>query len=153
MKTRVIITCLILSLGIVSGTKPKSNLPNANSWSISIGEKELLASWLKNEMGDTITLKRIKLNGADTLVAERFLCGQSAEGLLVTLTIKNSKGETIAESSEMNEYLMFRCSLQVSEIIDSPKIKSGDVVGVYFEIRTVSDQQDYPVLLGNLKLE
>ena len=153
MKICLIIPCIFLSLALVSLTNERTHLPNANSWSISIGEKELLASWLHNEMGDTVTLKRIKLNGADSLVARRYLCGQSAEGLLVTLTIKNSRGETIAESETMNEHLMFSGSLRVSEIMYSPKIQSGDVVGVYFTIRTVTDKQDYPVLLGNLKLE
>jgi hypothetical protein len=153
MKIRLIIPGIFLSVALVSLTNRKPHLPNANSWSISIGEKELLASWLDNEMGDTITLKKSDLNRTDNLVAKRYLCGQSAEGLLVTVTLKNSKGETIAESENMNEFLMFSGSLRVSEIMDSPRIKSGDVVGVYFEIRTISDQQDYPVLLGNLKLE
>lgn len=154
MKMRLSILLMILSVTIFSLTKKKSNLPNADSWSISIGQKNLLASWLNNEMGDTVTLTRIKLNGSDSLVASRYLCGQTAEGSITLLSVKTSDGELIAEGVNNNKYLHFTAKMRMSTIMYSPKIKSGDVVGVFFTIKHESDQgEDYTILLGHLKLE
>ena len=150
MKIVSILTLIILSLTIVSITK--SNLPNRDSWSIGIGEKVLMATWLDNEMGDTVALTRIKLKGSDTLIAERYLCGQTGGNAQSTITIKNSGGETIAESTNQNNGMMFGSRLAIREFLYSPKIKSGEVVGVYFSIKDESGKRDYTVLLGNLKL-
>lgn len=154
MKLRLIIPLIVISLAILSFTEQKSNCPNANSWSIAIGEKKLLASSQHHEMGDTITIKRITLNGADSLVASLYLCGQTAEGLLTGLTLKNSSGDIVSESTgQPNNGLMFIASMGVSEIKDSPKIKSGEVAGVYFTVKDYVENEDYTVLLCNLKLE
>ena len=153
MKILTGIVLTILSFTIVSSRGLKSNLPNVNSWCIKLNEKELLASWLGNEMGDTVTLVKSQLKDSDTLFIQRYLCGQSAENSLTDLTITNSNGEKIAQTVSENKHLMFTSHLEMRELIHSPQIKSGSVVGVYFSIIDESDNTAYTSLLGYLKLE
>ncbi|WP_343632784.1 hypothetical protein [Fluviicola sp.] len=142
---------LVLSGLISSFVLQEYTLPNENSWAIGIGKKPLLASWLDNEMGDTLELKRTQLKDSDTLFAQRYLCGQTADNETVVLTVKNAIGETIAESADQDESLMFHADLPVHELLVSPKIKPGDVLAVYFTIKEYDEKEDYTVLLGYLK--
>lgn len=151
MKTALIIKLLVLSGLICSFAIPEHRLPNENSWAIGIGKKTLLASWLGNEMGDTLELKRTQLMDADNLFGQRYLCGQTSDNETVVLTVKNVKGELIAESADQNESLIFYADLPVQELLSSPNIQSGDVLAVYFSIREYDGKEDNTVLLGHLK--
>jgi len=152
MKAIFSITLLITVVLISSWTTSKSKLPNVSTWAIFIGKKEILASWNKNEMGDTVTIEKSKLSLTDELLAQRFLCGYSGRGGTTTLTIKNSNNEQLAEVKNSDNKMMYSASLPIWKIMNS-KVKTNDVLSVYLSIKMESEETEYPVLLGNLKLK
>lgn len=136
-----------------SWTMPNSNLFNANSWGISIGKKDLLASWKNNEMGDTAVLDKKKLKHTDTLFVQRYLCGQSGQNSLTTLTIKNEQNEIVKEAISNDSRLMFTAKMAVSDFLTSTKLGTGQMLSVYFTIDSKVGGINQTVLLGRLKLK
>ena len=136
-----------------SWTMSKSNLINTNSWGISIGKKEILASWKNNKMGDTATIDKKKLKLSDTLFVQRYLCGYNGQNSITTVTIKNSQNEIIRESINKDNQWMFTAKITLSDILNSPKIKDNQLVDIHFTIDSKTENINQTVLLGRLKLK
>jgi hypothetical protein len=153
MKKHLIFILTTISISFCSWTLSKPNLLNANSWGISIGKKEILASWKNNEMGDTAVLDRKKLKLSDTLFVQRYLCGYSGENSVTTVTIKNSQNEIITTSINKYNHGMFIAKMSLSYILSSPKIRDNQILSVYFTIDSKTEKINQTVLLGRLKLQ
>ena len=146
--TSFIAICLML-LQAWKTSKPITY--NANSWSISVGKKVLLASWQNNEMGDTATLSILKIKSTDTLFAQRFLCGYNGNNSVSTLTVKNERNEAIAASIHTNKDMSYTAKMPLASIIKAISIQ-GKTIGIYFTIEDNNDLLSKPVLLGRLRL-
>lgn len=153
MKTASIILLILLALVTASSAISPNKQTNADSWAVGINGKELLGSWLDNEMGDTLTLKKSDLKDTDTLFIQRYLCGQSAENTITDLTITNFHGERIAETTSANEGLMFRSYLEMVELLHTAQIRPGSVVGVHCAIIYKMDIKGDDELLCYIKFE
>lgn len=153
MKTASVFLLIILALVTASSTIATNKQSNADSWAVGINGKELLGSWLDNEMGDTLTLKKSDLKDMDTLFIQRYLCGQTAENTMTYLLITNRHGERIAATIVANEGLMFRSYLEMYELLHSSQVRTGSVVGVHCAIIDEMDIQGDEELLCYIKFE
>lgn len=125
---------------------------NTNSWSIRIGKNEVLASWKNNKMGDTARLDLKKLNPDDTLFAGQHLCGSSAKGALVTLTLKNERNEIIAKTSNRESQWDFAAAMPLKGILTSPDLRPGQTLRVFFSIEWEQKEKPQTDMLGVLLL-
>jgi len=139
------INCIVFT----SWTLAKSHLLNANSWSISIGKKEVLASWKNNKMGDTAVLFKKNLNPSDTVFTEQFWCGYSGVKCTTKLTITNSDKQIIKESIvKDNQWLSMQILL--SDILNSQNIKNNGIAEVYFTVNNSEQNINQTAMLGVL---
>lgn len=141
---------LVLSSWTVLNPRPL----NANSWAITIGEKELLASWKGNIMGDTAIVKKGKVKSTDTLFVQRYLCGSSAENSICTLIIKNQQDEIVGRSTNnKNKGLTFIANMPLTDLLESSRLSNSNLLEIYFTIKKHSENIDQTVLLGRLRLK
>jgi hypothetical protein len=153
MKTALLFSFITIAFAMISSTTSPKKQSNADTWAVGINSKELLASWLDNEIGDTLILKRSQLKDRDTLFIQRYLCGQTAENTMTYLLITNRHGERIAATIAANEGLMFRSYLEMYELLHSSQIRTGSVVGVHCAIIDEMDIQGEDELLCYIKFE
>ncbi len=153
MKRYLILIITIISLSFCSWTIAKTNMLNSNSWGISIGKKDILASWKNNKMGDFASLSKKNLKLSDTLFVQRYLCGYDGNNSITTLTIKNSRNEIIKESVNKNNYMIFKAKMPLSDFLDSATINNKQILLVYFTIFSKIENLNQTVLLGRLKFK
>lgn len=153
MKNRLMFLLTLFAWVLSSWTNSNSGLLNTNSWSLSIGEKVLLASWKNHELGATVTVARTTIKLMDTLYVERYLCGQNGNESISILTIKDALGDTIAEFSHKNTNFHFSANAQLADIVKSPKYSDGMMMDLYFTIKASSMDRDETVLLARLQIK
>ncbi|MGN6647682.1 MAG: hypothetical protein ACTHJT_14265 [Cytophaga sp.] len=154
MKTKLILILTGLAIFLCSWKADTHSDLNVNSWNISVGNKELLASWERNKMGDTAVFDQTKYLLTDTLFAERYLCGQLGKPAVTTLTIKNQKNEIIKEVVNSNYKWGFNAYIKLSDFVALNDFKSGEVIGIFLTIDMKNDDRlDETVLLGRLKIK
>ncbi len=154
MKRSLILLLISLAVFLCSWTIDINDDLNVNSWNISVGNKELLASWEGNKMGDTAVFDKTKYLPTDTLFTERYLCGQLGKPAVTTLTIKNQQNEIIKEVINSNYKWGFNAYIKLSEFLALTDFKSGQVLGIFLTIDMKNDDRlDESVLLGRLKIK
>ncbi|RZJ65527.1 MAG: hypothetical protein EOO50_13350 [Flavobacterium sp.] len=153
MKTYSILCLSLIALITSSFSEPENGAVNSNSWSISIGKKEILASYKGNKMGDLATIETASVKPTDVLVAKRYLCGMSAQDATSTLIFKNSSNDIINETQNTDDGMTFFVRLPMAKILESPNFEKG-IVDVYFVIDTkVKTEKKDAVLLGRLNFK
>jgi len=127
---------------------------NRNTWYVKLGHKDLL-TWEENKIGDTVNLDLNKLNKADTLLVQEYLCGHNPENNSTTiLTLKNQEGKTISKTiNEKTELLFYTGKIQLATVLDKMKIINCEFVNIYFAINHRPDELGKEVLIGTLKLD
>ncbi len=151
MKKNISVIFVIILLSLCAWTSPKNtHFLNSNTWCIQIGGKDLI-TWTKNEMGDEVKLKLKSLKSTDILHVQRYLCGQTSENSITTLTIKNNFNKIIKEVTHKSSSMMFEADIPLKDFIN--QFWNGQTISIYFTINSNTKALSDTVLLGRLKLE
>jgi len=145
---------LILTLALLKAnfwTIPKHSNLNVDTWEIRIGHKRIL-DWQKNQIGDTAFVDKRKIRPTDTLFVQRYLCGQSGQNSITTLTIENEKNEIIQQSTNTDNQFIFTASIPLAKLLSSSKTTNAKILNVRLGIHSQSHKLVQTLLLGRLCL-
>lgn len=152
MTKRLAILFLLILTTALSGSKAKTaGFLNTNTWCISVGKTDLLI-WMKHEIGDEISVKKTSLKLTDTLHAQIYFCGSTAENSTSVVTIKNSSDSLIGTYPHKNTGLTFEANAPLKPVLSG--FLPGETIKVYFSIFDAEYKAlNRTILLGKLKLK
>lgn len=146
-----ILFLLILSTTLSGGKAKIAGFLNTNTWRISVGKTDLLI-WMKHEIGDEVSVKKTSLKLTDTLHAQMYFCGSTAENATSVMTIKNSSDSLIGTYPHKNTGMAFEANAPLKSILAG--FPPGETMKVYFSIFDAGYKTlDRTILLGKLKLK
>lgn len=150
MRNRLMLL-LLTTMSLTGSDTAIPNSLNSNTWSISIGKTELL-SWMKQEIGAEVSVRKSALRLSDTLHAEMYFCGSNAQRSISVLTIKNSSDKLLASYPHQNNGMGFEANAPLKGFLNQGA--TGETLLIYFSVFDAEQKAlNRTILLGKLKLQ